>query len=99
MREESLKNRIANFLLRKEEWVASGFLQELAQQNGYTSPQNTGRRCRELVEEGILEVEYRKNHAWYRHLQGRVPIPKVEAPKPMFREIIREDGQVVMIMA
>lgn len=92
----SLKNRIANYLQKKEDWVASGRIQELAQAD-YRSPQNAGRRCRELVEEGILEVEYRKGHAWYRYRLGK-PVPKVEPPKPSFREIKREDGQVVMVM-
>lgn len=66
MKEISLKTRLTNFLQRKETFIASGELQRLAQENGYWSPQNTGRRLRELVEDGILEVEYRKGHAWYR---------------------------------
>ena len=63
----SLKNRITNWLKKKEVWVASGEIQRLAQENGYWSPQNSGRRLRELVVEGRLEVEYRKGHAWYRY--------------------------------
>lgn len=82
MKKESLKTRLINYLQKKNDWVASGLLQELAQQNGYWSPQNTGRRLRELENEGIIEVEYRKGHAWYRHRQGlsikEKPKPKVE---------------------
>jgi hypothetical protein len=29
------------------------------------SPQNIGRRLRELVNEGKIAVEYRRNHAYY----------------------------------
>lgn len=76
----SLSKKIENYLRRKECWVASGEIQRIAMENGYYSPQNTGRRLRELHEEGILEVEYReKNHAWYRFNQNHYPKkPKVE---------------------
>jgi len=64
---ESLKNRIVKYLAKRDYFVASGDLQRLAQDNGYYSPQNTGRRLRELAEEGKLKVEYRKgNHAYYK---------------------------------
>lgn len=76
MKHESLKNRIANYLQKQETWVASGRIQELASAD-YRSPQNAGRRCRELVAEGILEVEYRKGHAWYRFKGENIkPEPK-----------------------
>lgn len=47
-------------------WVASGTIQRLAMEKAQRSPQNAGRRCRELVEEDDLEVKYIKNHAWYK---------------------------------
>lgn len=79
MKEISLKTRLANFLQKKECFIASGDLQRLAQENGYWSPQNTGRRLRELQNEGIVEVEYRKGHAWYRFNQNHMPPkPKIE---------------------
>lgn len=91
MKEVSLKNRLANYLERKADWVASGHLQELAQQNGYWSPQNTGRRLRELENEGIVEVEYRKGHAWYRSLQG-----EVKKEKPQIKVEIRGNVAVMI---
>jgi len=70
MREISLKNRIENYLKKRDYFVASGDIQRLAQENGYYSPQNSGRRLRELHEEGILDVEYRKGHAYYKFKVG-----------------------------
>jgi len=47
-------------------WIASGDLQRIVIQATRYTPQNVGRRLRELENEGVLEVEYRKGHAWYR---------------------------------
>ena len=87
----SLKNRITNWLRKKGEWVASGEIQRLVQENGYWSPQNSGRRLRELVVEGILEVEYRKGHAFYRYKQN----VKVEV-KPKVKVVERGNQQVAL---
>jgi len=46
--------------------VASGELQRLAMEKGFYSPQNAGRRLRELECDNLLDVEYRHGHAWYR---------------------------------
>ena len=70
MTQISLKNRIIRYLEKRkdlpEPWVASGDIQDLARMNGMYSPQNSGRRLRELQTDGIIEVEYRKNHAYYK---------------------------------
>lgn len=66
MKTQSLKNRILSYLEKHGGWVASGEIQRRALDVGYSSPQNAGRRCRELVEDEKLEVEYRHGHAWYR---------------------------------
>lgn len=63
---KSLKERILIYLQKRNYFVASGDIQRLAMDNGFYSPQNSGRRLRELCEEGLLEVEYRKGHAWYK---------------------------------
>lgn len=63
----SLKNRILKYLQKRDYFVASGDIQRLAMDNGFYSPQNAGRRLRELCEEGILVVEYRKGHAFYKY--------------------------------
>lgn len=91
MKEASLKTRLTNYLQRKGDWVASGHLQELAQQNGYWSPQNTGRRLRELENEGIVEVDYRKGHAWYRAKQNK-RMKDIQGYESLYA--ITEDGKV-----
>jgi hypothetical protein len=65
---KSLRERIINYLRKRDNFVASGDIQRLAMENGFYSPQNSGRRLRELAEEGILEVEYRHGHAWYKYI-------------------------------
>lgn len=64
---KTLKNRLIKYLESQTGFIASGELQRLAQIAGY-SPANATRRLRECVEDGLLEVEYRKprNHAYYR---------------------------------
>jgi hypothetical protein len=64
----SLRERLLNYHERhKGEWIASGTLQQLVAEKTTYTPQNVGRRLRELCEDGLLEVEYReKNHAYYR---------------------------------
>lgn len=63
----SLRQRILNYYERnKGNWIASGTLQRLVAEKTTYTPQNVGRRLRELAEDGLLEVEYREGHAWYR---------------------------------
>lgn len=64
---KSLRERIIAYLQKRDYFVASGDIQRLAQENGYYSPQNAGRRLRELQTEGFLMVEYRKGHAFYKY--------------------------------
>lgn len=83
---QSLRNRILNYYERhKGEWIASGTLQRLVTEKTSYTPQNVGRRLRELAEDGLLEVEYReKNHAYYRFKQ------QAQKPKPrIYIEVIR----------
>lgn len=61
----ALKNRLANYLRRHHGWISSGDLQRIAAERTSYSPQNVG-RLRELENQGVIEVEYRKGHAWYR---------------------------------
>ena len=63
--ELSLKERLYRYLLKQHGFVASGDLQRIVAERTTYSPQNVGRRLRELVESGELEVSYRKGHAWY----------------------------------
>lgn len=62
-----LKQRLLRYLQKRQGvWIASGDLQRLVTENTSYTAANATRRLRELVEEGELEVEYRKNHAFYR---------------------------------
>lgn len=69
----SLKDRIQSYFERHpNEWIASGTFQRfVSSQTSYT-PANVSRRLRELENEGILKVAYKKNHAYYQY----VPAPK-----------------------
>lgn len=67
----SLSDRLERFLRLKGELICGGELQKMAAAAGF-EPQNAGRRLRELVNEGKLEVEYIKGQnkikvAWYRY--------------------------------
>ena len=63
---KSLRDRLYDYLLRSHGFIASGDLQRVVSESTSYSPQNVGRRLRELTEDGLLEVQYRKGHAWYR---------------------------------
>ena len=70
MKRLSLSDRIIRYLKKKGTWEASGNIQRLAMQHGYTA-QTAGRLLRKAEEIGLLEVEYRKphNHAFYRYIK------------------------------
>ena len=46
-----------------------------AEKTDYT-PQNVGRRLRELENEGVVEVKYVRGHAFYRHT-GAPSLPEL----------------------
>lgn len=64
----SLKDRLARFLKLhySRTWIASGDLQRIVAEKTDYTPQNVGRRLRELENEGIVEVKYVRGHAHYR---------------------------------
>ncbi len=68
MTRQSLKERLASYLKRNysQTWIASGDLQRIVAEKTKYTPQNVGRRMRELENEGAVEVRYEKNHAYYR---------------------------------
>lgn len=70
---KSLKTRLVEYLQRKGTWMASGELQRLVSERTTYTAQNAGRRLREAVNEGLLEVKYDKGHAQYRFHQGYQP--------------------------
>jgi len=65
----SIKERLARYLRNNHGWIAKGELCDLARDKTGATGEHTGRRLRELTEEGILEVQYRKGHAFYRVAQ------------------------------
>jgi DNA-binding transcriptional ArsR family regulator len=69
MTHASLKDRLAAFLKKyhSQTWLASGELQRIVAEKTKYTPQNVGRRLRELETEGVVEVRYEKNHAFYRY--------------------------------
>lgn len=62
----SLKDRLLRYLQNNPVWHNSGDLQRLVSENTSYTPQNTGRRLRELVTGGEVEVKYVKGVACYR---------------------------------
>lgn len=74
---QSLRSRLVAYLFKQHGWVSSGDLQRLVMQYTTYTPQNVGRRLRELQEDGQLEVKYINNHAYYKIRDGISP-PKQE---------------------
>lgn len=62
----TLKERLLRYLqARPGVRVSSGELQRLTVEKTTYTAQNAGRRLRELAEDGIIRVDYVKNHAFY----------------------------------
>ncbi len=66
MNNSTLKTRLLKWLRNHPGWIASGDLQRIVMQSTAYTAQNVGRRLRELENEGLIEVRYEKNHAYYR---------------------------------
>jgi hypothetical protein len=58
MKGQSLKDRLARYLKAyySQAWVASGDLQPIVASKTEYTPQNVGRRLRELENEDVVEV-------------------------------------------
>jgi hypothetical protein len=88
MKHPSIKKQLYRFLRQNPSWHAKGSLErmEWRKKDGTTAtPDNIGRRLRELAQEGKLEVEQRKNHDWY-------AIPSTAAKPKTVTINITEDG-------
>ena len=73
MKAISLRQRILKFLQNNPTFWNGGELERLALENGYKAS-NCSRRCREMVEDGLIEREERKSRTgiktvWYRFKQ------------------------------
>jgi hypothetical protein len=62
----TLKERLERYLRNQHDWIAKGQLEKLVIEKTKFTAENAGRRLRELEVEGVLEVQYRRNHAFYR---------------------------------
>jgi hypothetical protein len=61
----TLKERLERYLRDNHNWIYSGDLQRIVAEKTSYTPQNVGRRLRELAQEGKLDVMYVGNHAHY----------------------------------
>jgi DNA-binding transcriptional ArsR family regulator len=68
MSHPTLKTRLLRWLRNQAGWIPSGELQRIVAQSTTYSPQNVGRRLRELENEGLIEVKYERGHAHYRYV-------------------------------
>jgi len=66
----SLKERLARYLRNNHGWIPKGKICDLAREKTGATGEHTGRRLRELTEEGRLEVQYRRGQAYYRLKQA-----------------------------
>jgi len=68
----TLKEQLAKFLRDGHGFVASGDLQRMDwydNRGRLVTPANISRRLRELAADGVLEVQIRGGHAYYRPTQ------------------------------
>lgn len=62
----SLKHRLLDYLRRIRQPIAKGDLCRIVMASTTYTPDNIGRRLRELEVEKLITVEYRRGHAWYK---------------------------------
>lgn len=89
----TLKARLVRWLQNNPGFHASGSLQRLVADKTDYTPRTVVRRLEELIQEGVLEVDYRKGHSWYqiapqRHLD---PIEgKITGDLPATLQVMEE---------
>jgi hypothetical protein len=86
----SLKERLARFLKANysQRFIPSADLQRIVADNktSYT-PQNVGRRLRELENEGVVEVKYVRGHAHYRFAETPTLQQRIERQIHWFEKL------------
>jgi hypothetical protein len=65
----TFKERLARYMRNNHGWIAKGQLEDFVRAKTSYAVENTGRRSRELEIDGVLEVQIRKGHAYYRLAQ------------------------------
>lgn len=64
---ETLRKRILSYLNKSGEWINGGEIEMLSMKAGY-KPSNASRRCRELVQDGLIDrkIEGKSKSVWYK---------------------------------
>jgi DNA-binding Lrp family transcriptional regulator len=85
----SLKDRLTRFLKANysQAWIASGDLQRIVAEKTDYTPQNVGRRLRELENEGVVEVKYVRGHAHYRFTEAPSLQRRIERQLDWFEKL------------
>jgi hypothetical protein len=68
----TIREQLTKHLREGHGWVASGDLQRMEWRDSHgrlATPSNISRRLRELAADGVLEVQLRRGHAYYRVAQ------------------------------
>lgn len=82
----TLKDRITEYCRQRPfEWVHKGTIGRLAVLEWGYENENAGRRCRELENEGILQVRITKGCAEYKYI-------------PMMQRIAREESKQIALI-
>lgn len=74
--ELSLKQRIERYIKMKNRPVSGGEIERIVAESTNYKPSNASRRCRELVNEGILKAEHRDGTVFYIWLGSRVDMAR-----------------------
>jgi len=92
MKPITLKERLLRYLqARPGVHVSSGELQRLTVEKTTYTAQNAGRRLRELAEDGVISVDYRKGHAFYSYsAPATKQVREVVVEGGVAREVIRQ---------
>jgi hypothetical protein len=61
----TLKERLERYFREHLGWVSKGEIRRLVAEHTKHTPENAGRRLRELEEGSAIEVTYRRGHAFY----------------------------------
>jgi hypothetical protein len=87
----SLKERLARYMRNNHGWIASGDIQRITPEKAFYTPSNVSRRLRELQNEGVLEVQIRRGHAFYRVAQKESTLFYMSKPVADVSGFIEDD--------
>lgn len=87
MTELSLKQRIERYVKKSNRPVSGGEIERLVSENTNYKPSNASRRCRELVDEGVLKANYREGTVFYMWNTGQFTMSDNDRAVAMFDSI------------